>query len=74
MSAKFLNWHFKRNILGKIIVVLNLCINICPERSNLGQIPICCPEVYSEHLKCFLVSSSTRSLGGVKIQTLAKCP
>ena len=63
ISAKFWNWHFKQNILGKMIVLRNRCINLCPEKCNLGQIPICCQEMCSEQLKCFPVSSSTRSLG-----------
>ena len=28
ISAKFSNWHFKRKILGKMIVLGNRCINI----------------------------------------------
>ena len=38
--AKITNWHCKRNILGKMIVLGNRCINLCPE--NDSQITIVC--------------------------------
>ena len=63
ISANFSNWHFKRNILGKMIVLGNGCINLCPEKCIISQIPIPCQEMYSEQLECLPVSSSTMSLG-----------
>ena len=42
ISAKFFNWHFKRNILGKMLVFGNRCHNLCPEECVLSQIPIAC--------------------------------
>ena len=56
------NWHIKGNSLGKSTVVCNWCINLCPEKFNLGQIPIASQEMWSGELKCFPVSSSRRSL------------
>ena len=44
-SAKFTNWHFKCNILGKVRVLGNKCIHLCPEKCILGQIQIACQEV-----------------------------
>ena len=38
ISASFTNWHLKRNTLRKMIVLHNLCMNLCPEKCNLGQI------------------------------------
>ena len=60
ISAKFSNCHFKLNILGKVIMIVNRGINLCPE------IPVDCLELCSEHLKCFPVSSSSTSLGELK--------
>ena len=68
ISAKIFNCNFKRNILGKMIVLHIQCINLCPEKCILGQILIYCQELGSEQLKCFPVSSSTRSLGEVKFK------
>ena len=70
ISAKFSNWHFKRNILGKMIVLGNRCINLCPEKCILSEIPIACQEMCSEQLKCFPISSSTMSLGQLKSKLL----
>ena len=42
ISAKFSKWHFKCNILGKMIGLGNGCINLCPEKCILSQIPIAC--------------------------------
>ena len=63
LSAILSNWHFKCNSLGKMIVPGNRCINLCPEKYILSQIPIACYKICSEQLKCFPVSSSTMSLG-----------
>ena len=52
MSAKVSNWHFKRNILGKMIVLSNQCINLCPEKCNLCKIPIASTN-YSQILPIF---------------------
>ena len=62
IKAKLSNWHLKHNILWKIIVLHNRCINIFPEKCNLGQIPIASQAMCSERLKYFPVSSSTSSL------------
>ena len=42
ISAKLSKWHFKCNILGKMIGLGNGCINLCPEKCILSQIPIAC--------------------------------
>ena len=60
ISTNFSNWHLKHNVLGKIIVLHNGCINFCPEKCNLGKIPIASQEMCFQQLKCFPVSSSTR--------------
>ena len=57
------NWHHKSNILGEIIVLRSRCIYLCHKKCNLGQIPITSQVMSSEQLKCFPVSSITRSLG-----------
>ena len=59
----------KCNILGKMIVHRNRYINLCPEKCNLGPLPIASKEMCSEQLQCFPVSSSTMSLGGVEIHS-----
>ena len=59
----FSNWHLKRYILAKVMVLSNSCINPCSEKCILGQIPIACQELCSEHIKCIPVGSSSRSLG-----------
>ena len=46
------------------LVLNNRCINLCPEKCTLGQIPIACPDLGSAQLKCFSYSSSSRSLAG----------
>ena len=63
ISAALSNWHFKRNILGKMIELRNQCIHLCPKKFNQGQKPIPSKEMSSEKIKCFPVSSRTRSLG-----------
>ena len=52
----FSNWHFKRNVLGNIIVLRNRCTNLCPEKCTLGKVPM---QICSEPLEVFPVSSST---------------
>ena len=42
ISAKFSKWHFKRDILGKILVLGNRYIELCPEKYILSQIPMYC--------------------------------
>ena len=60
LSESFSNWHIKRNILGKVLVLGNRCINICPEKCILSQIPV------SSQL------AQTQGLCGVEIKTSAK--
>ena len=62
-SAKLSKWHFKRNILGKMKVLRNRCINLCPKKCILNQIPIASQEMRSKQLECFPASSRSRSLG-----------
>ena len=50
--ANYLTELFVRNILGKMIVLRNQCINLCPEQFILGQIPIPCQELCSQWPKC----------------------
>ena len=59
-SAIFTIWHLKRNILGEIIVLYIQCINLCPNKGNLGKLLIAFQEMCHEQLKYFPVSSSTR--------------
>ena len=66
ISAKFSYWQLKRNILGKVMVLGNRCINIFSEKCILGQIPIAYQELCSEQLKCFPVNSSSKSSGELK--------
>ena len=66
ISSKTLKRHLKGNHLEIIIFLLNLCINPCPVKCNLGQIPIVFQEMGSGPIKCFPVSSSTSSLGELK--------
>ena len=32
ISARFSNWHLKRDILGKMILLFNRCLNLCSEK------------------------------------------
>ena len=66
LSANFSNGHFKRNLLGKMLVLGTRCINIYPENCILSQIPIACQEMGSTQLKCVPTSSSTMFLGELK--------
>ena len=40
----------------------NQCINFCPEKCKLGIITIYCQKIWSEEVKCYPGSSSTRYL------------
>ena len=64
--AKVSKGHFKRNILGKMILIGNKCICLCPKKCILSQIPISCQEMCFEQLECFTISSITMSLGELK--------
>ena len=72
ISAKFWNMLFKLTILGKVMVLTNCCLNLWSENCILVQIPRACQELCSERLNCFLVSSSSRSLGRAESQASAK--
>ena len=62
-SANFINWHFNCNILGKMIVLRNWCINLLLGKCYLGQIATDSQEMCSDLLKCFPVNSSNRFFG-----------
>ena len=63
VSGNLSNCYFKRKIFGKMMVLRNRCINPCPEKCILSQIPIPSHNIYSEQLECFPASFRTRSLG-----------
>ena len=66
ISGNCFNWLFKCNILGKMIVLHNRCINIYPEMCTLSQIPKACHKMCNDQIECFPASSRTRSLGEFK--------
>ena len=53
--GKFSNWNFKHKVWDVTLMHHNQCINLCPEKCKLGQIPTSC---CSEELKCSPFSSS----------------
>ena len=57
LLAKLSNWHLKRNMIEKMLVLVNRCLNLCTEKCFLSQIPITSQEMCSEQLECFPFST-----------------